>query len=318
MSEISTAPRLAFVFPGQGSQSVGMLAALAASRPEIEATFQEAGEVLGLDLWGMVREGPAEALDRTVNTQPALLAAGVAVFRAWRAAGGPEPAVVAGHSLGEYTALVCAGALSFAEGLRLVRRRAELMQEAVPPDAGAMAAVLGADEALIAEACQAAGARGVVEAANDNAPGQIVIAGERDAVEAALAWLAQRGVRKAVRLPVSVPSHCALMKPAAERLALDLAAVDWRMPLIPVIHNAQARPAHSVEDLRGLLSEQLHRPVRWRACVERLGEGPVRVGECGPGRVLTGLVRRIRPDADARALGEPEFFAKALAEWAGA
>lgn len=318
MSSPNPSSRLAFVFPGQGSQSVGMLSELAASRPEVESTFREASDWLGFDLWRLIREGPAEDLDRTVNTQPALLAAGVAVYRAWRAAGGERPAVSAGHSLGEYTALVCAGALPFADGLRLVRRRAELMQEAVPAGAGAMAAVLGAEEALVEEACRVGRASGIVEAANDNAPGQIVIAGERAAVEAALAWLATQGVRKAVRLPVSVPSHCALMKPAAERLAEDLARLELRMPEVPVIHNAEARAAHDVEDMRALLYQQLFRPVRWRACVERLGEGALRVGECGPGRVLTGLVRRIRPDAEVRPLGEAEVFAKSVEEWAAA
>lgn len=315
MEMAAPSPRFAFVFPGQGSQSVGMLAALAAVQPAIEATFREAAEALGEDLWSLAQYGPAERLDQTVHTQPVLLAAGVAVYRAWRAAGGPVPTLLAGHSLGEYTALVCAGALSFADGLRLVRRRAELMQEAVPLGAGAMAAVLGADVDFVEKACSEVRAVGLVEAANDNAPGQVVIAGERAAVEAALAWLAERGVRKAVRLPVSVPSHCALMRSAAEKLAAEFAAVPWRMPEIPVVHNAETRPARDLSDLLALLSAQLYRRVRWREVVHSLAASVARIGECGPGRVLTGLVRRILPSVDARSLSEPEIFAKTLAEW---
>ncbi len=309
--------RLAFVFPGQGSQAVGMLVGLAGERPEIRVTFAEASEVLGFDLWALVQHGPAAELDRTVNTQPALLAASVAVFRAWRAAGGAMPQAMAGHSLGEISALVCAGALGFADGLRLVRRRAELMQAAVPLGAGAMAAVLGAEPVLIEECCEAVRESGVVEPANDNAPGQIVIAGEREAVEAAIAWLAARGVRKVVRLPVSVPSHCSLMRAAAERFAAALGTVRWRMPQVPVIHNAAGRAATDLEELLALLSEQLYRPVRWRACVEALPAGPLCVAECGPGKVLCGLIRRIRSDVSLKALGEPEEFAAALGEWGG-
>lgn len=317
MSSLSTAPfpTLAFVFPGQGSQAVGMLAGLAAERPEVVATFTEASAVLGFDLWALVQHGPATELDRTVNTQPALLAASVAVFRAWRAAGGAMPQAMAGHSLGEYSALVCAGALGFADGLRLVRRRAELMQAAVPLGSGAMAAVLGAEPGLIEEACRAVRGSGIVEPANDNAPGQVVIAGEREAVEAAIAWLAACGVRKVVRLPVSVPSHCSLMRDAAERFAAALGAVRWQMPRVPVIHNAAARAATDLEELIALLAEQLYRPVRWRACVEALPAGPLHVAECGPGKVLCGLIRRIRSDVSLKALGEPEEFAAALGEW---
>lgn len=284
----------AALFPGQGSQSVGMLAELMDSRPVVAETFAVAGEVLGLDLAGMVREGPEEALNRTENTQPAMLAAGVAVWRAFREAGGPMPSAMAGHSLGEFTALVCAGALDFANAVSLVAERGRLMQQAVPEGQGAMAAILGLDDEAVRALCSEAAQGQVVEAVNFNSPGQVVIAGEAEAVERAIELAGEAGAKRAVRLPVSVPSHCSLMQPAAERLRERLAEVEVRSPEVPVIHNVDVAAHQDPDEIRDLLARQLHNPVRWVETVQRLAaDGNATMLELGPGKVLMGLIRRI-------------------------
>ena len=308
--------RLAFVFPGQGSQAVGMLVEIAAQHPEVVATFAEASAGAGIDLWQLAQQGPEARLNRTEHTQPALLAAGIAVWRVWNKLGGAQPALLAGHSLGEYTALVAAGALDLAEAAALVAERGRLMQEAVPEGEGAMAAVLGGDDALIAEVCVEVAEGQVVAPANFNAPGQTVIAGQADAVARALARLAERGVRKSVRLPVSVPSHCELMREAAARLAERMASVSWRMPQVPVLQNVEARAYGSIEYIRAALERQLYMPVRWSESVQVLAaQGVTRVAECGPGKVLAGLIKRIDRALDARALGTPAEQDAARAAW---
>ena len=307
---------LAFVFPGQGSQSVGMLAELAAAEPLVQQTFDEASAGVGKDLWALAQQGPEDALNRTENTQPALLAASVAVWRVWRARGGARPALLAGHSLGEYSALVCAQALSLADAAALVAERGRLMQAAVPAGVGAMAAILGGDDAQIAQVCAEVAGNEVVAPANFNSPGQLVIAGHAAAVDRALARLAELGVKKAVKLPVSVPSHCALMREAADRLGERMAALAWSAPTIPVVQNAEARPYTEVAEIRAALQRQLYLPVRWTECVQALAAGgATRIAECGPGKVLAGLVKRIDKSLDARALGTPAEFAGALEEW---
>ena len=308
---------LAFVFPGQGSQSPGMLAGLSDLHPLIRDTFAEASEGARIDLWTLSQQGPEELLNRTEYTQPALLAAGVAVWRAWQAAGGAPPALLAGHSLGEYAALVAAGALPLDQGARLVRLRGQLMQGAAPDGPGAMAAVLGAEEALVREVCGIAAQSQVLVPANFDSPGQIVIGGHVEAVDRALALLAERGVRKAVKLAVSVPSHTPLMRDEANRLAEAMAALDWRQPAIPVVQNVDGKVHDTPEAIRDALVRQLYLPVQWVACVVTLvARGAARMGECGPGKVLTGLARRIDKTLDARALGTPEDFNAALEAWA--
>ena len=314
MSEAPT--QLALVFPGQGSQSVGMLAELSELHPSVKATFEEASDGAGVDLWALSQGGPEEMLNRTEYTQPALLAAGVAVWRLWESEGGAKPAVLAGHSLGEYTALVAAGALSLREGAHLVRIRGQLMQEAAPAGVGAMAAVLGAEDALVEAVCAEVSGAQVVVPANYNSPGQIVIGGDAAAVDAALALLQEKGVRKAVKLAVSVPSHTPLMREAANRLAETMAGLDWRMPSLPVVQNVDAKSHDSVEAIREALVRQLYLPVQWTGCVQALAaRGVGRIGECGPGKVLTGLVKRIDKSLDARALGTPGEFAGTIEEW---
>ncbi|WP_396615262.1 ACP S-malonyltransferase [Lysobacter soli] len=307
---------LAFVFPGQGSQSVGMLAELAELHPIVRETFAEASDGAGVDLWALSQGGPEEMLNRTEYTQPALLAAGVAVWRAWHGQGGRSPALLAGHSLGEYTALVAAGALSLKDGAHLVRLRGQLMQDAAPAGVGAMAAVLGAEDALVQEVCEAVSGTEVVVPANFNSPGQIVIGGHAAAVDKALAMLGERGVRKAVKLAVSVPSHTPLMREAANRLAEAMAGLSWRMPNRPVVQNVDARVHESVDAIRDALVRQLYLPVQWTGCVQALaGKGASRMAECGPGKVLAGLVKRIDKGIDARAIGAVGEFESALAEW---
>ncbi|MBS3959437.1 MAG: ACP S-malonyltransferase [Xanthomonadaceae bacterium] len=309
----------AFVFPGQGSQSLGMLAGLAERDPGVRATFDEASEGAGVDLWALSQEGPEEQLNQTEFTQPALLAASIAVWRLWRARGGATPAVLAGHSLGEYSALVAAGALTLRDAAQLVRLRGQFMQDAMPPGSGAMAAVLGAEDALVEAACREAARGGVVVPANYNAPGQVVIGGHADAVDRALSLLAERGVRKAVKLAVSVPSHTPLMRGAAERLAAAIAALDWRPPAIPVVQNVDAAVHDSIGAITEALVRQLHEPVQWTRCVQALAaRGTTRLVECGPGKVLTGLAKRIDKALEARALGTPDDFEATLAEWGGA
>ncbi|HEX5756265.1 MAG TPA: ACP S-malonyltransferase [Arenimonas sp.] len=306
---------LVFVFPGQGSQSLGMLGELAAQRAEIRAAFDEASDGAGVDLWALSQQGPEEQLNQTEFTQPALLAAGVAVWRAWQAAGGAMPAQVAGHSLGEYAALVAAGALSLADGAKLVRERGRLMQAAVPAGTGAMAAVLGAEDALVAEVCAAASGNEVVVPANYNSPGQVVIGGHAAAVDKALAELSARGVRKMVKLAVSVPSHTPLMREAAERLGDVMAGMNWQMPSLPVLHNVDAKTRGDVAAIQQALVQQLYLPVQWTQCVQALvAGGATRIVECGPNKVLAGLVKRIDKSIDARAIGTPAEFEQALAD----
>ncbi|MBX3693276.1 ACP S-malonyltransferase [Dokdonella sp.] len=308
---------LAFVFPGQGSQSVGMLADLADRHALVRATFDEASEGAGTDLWTLSQSGPEEMLNRTEYTQPALLAAGIAAWRAWQAEHGPRPALLAGHSLGEYTALVAAGALALRDAAHLVRIRGQAMQAAAPAGVGAMAAVLGADDDLVARICEEVSGDHVVVPANYNSPGQIVIGGHAAAVDAAIAKLAENGVRKAVKLAVSVPSHTPLMREAANRLAEAMSAYAWKAPEIPVVQNVDARIEHGVDAIRDALVRQLYLPVRWTGCVQALAAaGITRIGECGPGKVLCGLVKRIDKSLDARALGTPAEHEDARAVWA--
>ena len=284
----------AFVFPGQGSQQVGMLADLAQHFALVQETFAEASEQLGFDLWQLTQQGPEEQLNQTANTQPALLSASVAIWRVWRSLAAPLPEWVAGHSLGEYSALVAAESIDFADAVRLVRTRGLLMQEAVPVGVGAMAAILGLEDAEVEAACAEAAGDEVVAAANYNAPGQVVIAGHRTAVERAIELMKARGAKRAMPLPVSVPSHCALMRPAAERLRGELASIQIRAPQIKVVQNVHAREEHQIEAIRANLVAQLDHPVRWTRSVETLAAAGVATTiECGPGKVLSGLNKRI-------------------------
>lgn len=310
---------LAFAFPGQGSQSVGMLAELAAAHTEVKAVFDEASQGAALDLWALSQHGPEDQLNRTENTQPALLAASVAVWRVWQKQGGAQPARLSGHSLGEYSALVCAGALSLHDAAALVTARGRLMQAAVPAGVGAMAAILGGDDGQIASVCAEMAQGQVVAPANFNSPGQLVIAGNVEAVDRVLAKLAELGMKKSIKLAVSVPSHCALMREAADRLGERMAAIDWQLPSIPVIQNAEARSYSTVEEIRGALQRQLYLPVRWSECVQALAAGgATRIAECGPGKVLCGLIKRIDKSIEARAIGTPVEFDAAHAAWTSA
>ena len=308
---------LAFVFPGQGSQSLGMLADLAAAHGVVADSFAEASEGCGVDLWTLSQQGPEEKLNQTEFTQPALLAADVAVWRAWMAAGGAQPAQFSGHSLGEYAALVAAGAISLGDAAKLVRERGRLMQEAVPAGTGAMAAVLGADDAIVAGVCAQVSHATVVVPANYNSPGQVVIGGHADALDRAVAELTSLGVRKIVKLAVSVPSHTPLMRDAATRLGEVMAGLTWRHPDRSVVQNADARVAADVDAICSALVRQLYLPVRWTECVQALANaGATRVIECGPGKVLAGLVKRIDKTLDARAIGTPADFDAALSQFA--
>lgn len=309
----------AFLFPGQGSQEVGMLADLARADSVVETTFAEASETLGYDLWQRVSEGPAEALNRTACTQPAMLTAGVAVWRVWRGRGGPAPAYMGGHSLGDYTALVCAEAIDFQVAVALVERRGELMQAAVPEGHGAMAAIIGLEDAAVEEVCadvRAADDAVVVEAVNYNAPGQVVIAGSRAGVTAAMAVAKTKGARRALPLPVSVPAHSALMRPAAEAFATELAAVALRPPLVTGLFGHDGEIRRDPGEIREALARQLHSPVRWTTTIRALHElGVSRYVECGPGSVLTGLVKRTlrgeKPELGA--ISRPDKLAATLA-----
>ncbi|TLY74213.1 MAG: ACP S-malonyltransferase [Gammaproteobacteria bacterium] len=305
----------AFVFPGQGSQSVGMLGALAAADPSVRGTLEEASAVLGFDLWRLVSEGPEEALNATERTQPAMLAAGVATWRLWRARGGALPAVVSGHSLGEFTALVCAEAMPFGATVDLVRFRGQVMQEAVPAGSGAMAAIIGLDDAAIEAACREAAQGAIVEAANFNSPGQVVIAGEKAAVQRAIEAARARGAKRAVALPVSVPSHTSLMRGAAERLRERLRSLEVRVPRIRYVSAVDASAHERPDEIRELLVRQLSNPVRWSDTLRALSAGAIaQVIECGPGRVLTGLNRRIerRANLSFLALEDPASMEAAL------
>ncbi len=304
--------KFAFVFPGQGSQSVGMLAGYGAA-PVVRDTYAEASEALGSDLWSLVSDGPAEALNQTVNTQPAMLAAGVAAYRLWREQGGQAPAVMAGHSLGEYTALACAEAIAFPDAVRLVRLRAEAMQSAVPEGVGAMAAVLGLDDDAVRGVCADAAQGEVLEAVNFNSPGQVVIAGHKAAVDRGCALARERGAKRALPLPVSVPSHCALMRPAAEQLLAAMRALEIKAPAVPVIHNADVASHASPEAIRAALARQLHRPVRWVESMRAMrDQGVGLIVECGPGKVLAGLNKRILDDVPTLALADAAGLADIL------
>jgi len=310
---MSHTKQFALVFPGQGSQSVGMLKALAAAYPIVGETFTEARDVLGLDLWDIIQHGPEEQLNRTTVTQPALLAADIACYRAWRAQGGPAPDWTAGHSLGEYAALVCAGSLRFADALMLVAHRGRLMQEAVPEGAGAMAAILGLEDGAVQKLCGDAALGEVLAAVNYNAPGQVVIAGTKAAVDRAIAGAKAAGAKRAIPLTVSVPSHCALMRPAALKFAHELAPITIESPAIPVIHNWNVDQASSPERIREALVNQLFSPVRWVETIQRMGTlGATSILECGPGKILTGLNKRI-VELPCLAIGEPADLLAAVA-----
>jgi [acyl-carrier-protein] S-malonyltransferase len=317
MSDQNVANKLAFVFPGQGSQSVGMQARLAENAPVVRATFDEASKVLGYDLWQLVSQGPEEDLNATERTQPAMLAGGIAVWRLWQERQGKHPDIVTGHSLGEFTALVAAGSIDFATCVDLVRFRGQVMQEAVPKGTGSMAALLGLEDADVEAACAEAAEGSVVEAVNFNAPGQVVIAGEKAAVQRAVALAKARGAKKAIELPVSVPSHSSLMRAAGLRLSERLAATEIHAPKIHYISAVDAREHSAPDDIRALLVRQLSSAVRWTSTVAALttGAGATKVFECGPGGVLAGLVKRIerRRETQTFTLEEPDSFTAALA-----
>ena len=301
------------VFPGQGSQSQGMQADLASAYPEVAAVYAEAAEVLGYDLWQLVQEGPAERLGETTVTQPAMLTAGYAAWRVWHAAGGSPPSLLAGHSLGEYTALVCAGSVSFRDALAVVRRRSELMQAAVPAGDGAMAAILGLDDEVVIEVCKEAAGDGVADAVNFNSPGQVVIAGDTQAIELAIKLAKERGARRAILLPVSVPAHSALMRGAGEALTEALAAAEFGTPQITVIAASDALAYTDADNIRARLSRQVYAPVRW---VDTIGAmttaGATSIIECGPGKVLAGLMRRIDKSVACSYVDSVESLQKAL------
>ncbi len=304
--------KIAMVFPGQGSQSIGMLDGYEAY-PMVRETLAEAGSALAQDLWALAAEGPTEELNQTVNTQPLMLAADVAVYRAWTAAGGAVPAILAGHSLGEYAALVAAGALQLKDALPLVRFRAQAMQEAVPAGVGAMAAIMGIDDAGIAASCAEAAQGQVVEPVNFNAPGQTVIAGHREAVERAIVAAKAKGAKRGLMLPVSAPFHSSLLRPAADRLAKYLVDVAVIAPTIPVVHNVDAGTAHDAVAIRAALSRQAASPVRWVETVQAfVTAGVTHVFECGPGQVLTGLCKRIAPDLTVMPMNDGAAIAAAL------
>ncbi|MEA5445270.1 ACP S-malonyltransferase [Gammaproteobacteria bacterium AB-CW1] len=308
----------AMIFPGQGAQSVGMLKQLAETYPEVRDSFTEASDALGADLWKLSQEGPEEQLNRTEWTQPALLTAGVAVWRVWQGRGGPQPDLMAGHSLGEYAALVAAGSLAFDEAVKLVQFRGQAMQEAVPEGSGAMAAILGLDDDQVAEVCGKAADEEVVEPVNFNSPGQVVIAGHKGAVERAIAEAKAAGAKRAMPLPVSVPSHCRLMGSAAEAMAKRLADVAIEMPAVPVIHNFNVEVEHNASGIRDALVAQLNHPVRWVETIEAMQERGIQaVVEAGPGKVLCGLNRRIDRRMPAHPVMDPESLDKALEALSG-
>jgi len=299
--------QLAFVFPGQGSQSVGMLAELSSSYPEVQSTFAEASKVLGFDLWQMVSEGPAEDLNQTHNTQPAMLAAGVALWRIWNAKSDVKPAFMAGHSLGEYTALVCSGVLAFDDAIALVAQRGKLMQEAVPAGVGAMAAILGLADEQVIQVCADAAQTEVCSAVNFNSTGQVVIAGHNDAVERAMVAAKEAGAKRAVKLPVSVPSHCALMEGAAEKLAEKMQSITFSEPNVVLLHNVDVAPHTQADEIRQVVKQQLFQPVRWVDTINALvDQGATTVVEMGPGKVLMGLNKRIVKSVEHFTVNNPD------------
>jgi [acyl-carrier-protein] S-malonyltransferase len=307
--------KLALVFPGQGSQAVGMLQSFADSQP-VRETFAEAADVLQQDLWQLAADGPAEELNSTVNTQPLMLTAGCAVYRAWRAAGGAQPAMVAGHSLGEYTALVVAGVVSLRDALPLVRLRAQAMQEAVPVGTGAMAAILGLDDDAVRAACAEAAQGEVVEAVNFNAPSQVVIAGHKAAVERAAAAAKAKGAKRAVMLPVSAPFHASLLKPAAQRLEQVLAGITFQAPQIPVVNNVDVAVVTDPQQIKAALARQACSPVRWVEVIQHMARsGVTHVGECGPGKVLAGMTKRIDNALQGFAIADAASLAQSVQAW---
>ncbi|MUJ38709.1 ACP S-malonyltransferase [Aliivibrio fischeri] len=295
----------AIVFPGQGSQAVGMLAELGEQHEVVTQTFAEASDALGYDLWSLVQNGPAEDLNQTFRTQPALLATSVALWRVWQEQGLAQPSILAGHSLGEYSALVCAGVIDFKEAIKLVELRGQLMQEAVPAGVGAMYAIIGLDNESIAKACEEAAQGEVVSPVNFNSPGQVVIAGNKDAVERAGVLCKEAGAKRALPLPVSVPSHCALMKPAADKLAVALENIEFNTPTLPVINNVDVIAETDPAKIKDALVRQLYGPVRWTEVVENMAEqGVETLYEVGPGKVLTGLTKRIVKSLSAAAVND--------------
>ncbi|MEJ3626741.1 ACP S-malonyltransferase [Vibrio vulnificus] len=297
--------KFAIVFPGQGSQAVGMLADLGEQYEIVKQTFAQASEALGYDLWALVQNGPAEDLNQTFRTQPALLASSVAIWRVWQELGLAQPENLAGHSLGEYSALVCAGVIDFQEAIKLVELRGQLMQEAVPAGTGAMYAIIGLDDEAIAKACEEAAQGDVVSPVNFNSPGQVVIAGSKDAVERAGALCKDAGAKRALPLPVSVPSHCALMKPAAEKLAVALESIEFKAPQLPVINNVDVVAETDPAKIKDALVRQLYSPVRWTESVELMSsQGVEKLLEMGPGKVLTGLTKRIVKSLEAAAVND--------------
>ena len=304
---------VAITFAGQGSQSIGMMAGLS-ELPVVKSTFDEASALLGLDLWQLAKAGPVELQNQTINTQPLMLVAGVATWRAWQSLGGPPPASFAGHSLGEYTALVAAGAIAFADAVPLVRFRAEAMQATVPEGTGGIAAVLGLEVDAVRQVCADAAQGEVLEAVNLNSPGQIVIAGHRGAVERGMVLAKARGAKRAIMLPMSAPSHCALMRPAAEQLRVRLESVQVSTPSVPVIQNADVASFSTAAQIKSALVEQLFRPVRWIETIQSLvGAGVSTVIECVPGKVLTALNKRIDANLNCLAVGDQASLAAAIA-----
>ena len=297
--------KFAIVFPGQGSQALGMLADLGEQYDVVKQTFAEASEALGYDLWALVQNGPVEDLNQTFRTQPALLASSVAIWRVWQDLGLAQPANLAGHSLGEYSALVCAGVIDFKQAIKLVELRGQLMQEAVPAGTGAMYAIIGLNDEAVAKACEDAAQGDVVSPVNFNSPGQVVIAGSKDAVERAGVLCKEAGAKRALPLPVSVPSHCALMKPAADKLAIALEDIVFNTPKLPVINNVDVAAETDAAKIKSALVRQLYNPVRWTECVQLMSEqGVEKLLEFGPGKVLTGLTKRIVKTLDAAAVND--------------
>jgi [acyl-carrier-protein] S-malonyltransferase len=310
-----TQQHLAFVFPGQGSQKIGMLADLAAQYPIVTQTFAEASQVLGYDLWDLVQNGAQDDINLTERTQPLLLAASVAVWRVWTEKSGVQPALVSGHSLGEWSALVCAGVVAFTDAVKLVQQRGKFMQEAVPAGQGAMAAIIGLDDALIIEACKNAEQGDVVSAVNFNSPGQVVIAGSAAAVERASALCKEAGAKRALPLPVSAPFHTSLMRPAADRLAEQINATEFKAPKIPVVHNVTAQTEADPQKIKTLMIEQIYSAVRWVECVNTMAAaGITTTVECGPGKVLSGLNKRIKSELTTLSLEKPEEVDSVLAQ----
>ena len=305
--------KFAMVFPGQGSQSVGMLADLAETFPQIKTTYQEVSDVLGYDLWSLVLDGPEEELNKTHITQPAILAGGVAVWRVWQDEGGPMPVAMAGHSLGEYSALVAAGSMSLSDAALLVADRGRFMQEAVPAGVGAMAAILGLDDSEVIDVCEKAAEKEVVTAVNFNSPGQVVIAGNAAAIERAVNIAKEAGAKRALVLPVSVPSHCSLMNPAAEKLEERLAGINITAPAIPVYNNVDVQAENDPDAIRDALKRQLYSPVRWVDIINTFAEQDVqRIVECGPGKVLVGLNKRINKQMKGQSTVDVDSFKKAI------